>query len=147
MSDTGGQCAYLSGEASNGCASAEEFRFAASRRNDPESVRLPKSGLCVKLRRPSPLWLLLHGLLPASLAVRLEGRETRITSPDDLRALADWMVPLLQEVFVQPRLCIEPGPGEISPDLLELEDASFVIRWAVGEVAAVDSDLVPFCGK
>lgn len=58
--------------------------------------------------------------------------------------LAEWMVPLLREVFVEPRLTLDPGPGEISPDLLDLEDASFVIRWSVGEVASESSDLASF---
>lgn len=128
----------------NGVASAEDFRLAAQARGEPARMVLPRSGLKVMLRRPSPLWFLFHGLLPASLAARLEGGQPQIETADDLRALADWMVPLLREVFVEPRLALEPGPGEISPDLLELEDVSFVIRWAVGEVAAEAGDLAGF---
>lgn len=105
---------------------------------------LPKSGLKVLLRRPSPMWFLFRGLLPASLAVRLEGGQARLETVEDLRALAEWMVPLLGEVFVEPRLALAPGPGEISPDLLDLEDASFVVRWAVGEVASESGDLAGF---
>ena len=128
----------------NGLASAEDFRSAASARGAPETVVLPKSGLKVLLRRPSPMWFLFRGLLPASLAARLDGAGGRIGRADDLRALAEWMVPLLQEVFVEPRLALEPGPGEISPDLLDLDDAGFVIRWAVGEVASEAGDLAGF---
>ena len=130
--------------AKNGVASSDDFHFAAHVRSRPESVVLPKSGLKVLLRRPSPMWFLFRGLLPASLAVRLEGGQARIDTVEDLRALAEWMVPLLGEVFVDPRLALEPGPGEISPDLLDLEDASFVVRWAVGEVASESSDLATF---
>jgi hypothetical protein len=128
----------------NGIASSDDFLFAARLRGQPESVVLPKSGLKVLLRRPSPMWFLFRGLLPASLAVQLEGGHTRLETVEDLRALAEWMVPLLGEVFVEPRLALEPGPGEISPDLLDLEDASFVVRWAVGEVASESSDLAGF---
>lgn len=130
--------------AKNGFASSDDFLFAARQRGTPERVVLPKSGLKVLLRRPSPMWFLFRGLLPASLAVRLEGGQTRLETVEDLRALAEWMVPLLGEVFVEPRLALEPGPGEISPDLLDLEDASFVVRWAVGEVASESGDLASF---
>lgn len=134
----------MSEEKKNGVASAEEFQLAAQERGEPERIVLPRSGLKVMLRRPSPMWFLFHGLLPASLAARVEGGQTHIENTEDIRALADWMVPLLREVFVQPRLQLEPGPGEISPDLLDLEDASFVIRWAVGEVADTSGDLASF---
>jgi hypothetical protein len=132
------------GKSKNGVASSDDFLFAAQQRGQPERVVLPKSGLKVLLRRPSPMWFLFRGLLPASLAVRLEGGQARLETVEDLRALAEWMVPLLGEVFVEPRLALEPGPGEISPDLLDLEDASFVVRWAVGEVASESSDLAGF---
>lgn len=131
-------------KAKNGFASSDDFLIAARQRGKPECVVLPKSGLKVLLRRPSPMWFLFRGLLPASLAVRLEGGQSRLETVEDLRALAEWMVPLLGEVFVEPRLVLDPGPGEISPDLLDLEDASFVVRWAVGEVASESGDLAGF---
>lgn len=132
------------GEDKNGLASAEDFQSAAQARGDLERIVLPKSGLSVMLRRPSPMWFLFHGLLPASLAARISGGQTHIDTVEDLRVLAEWMVPLLREVFVEPRLTLDPGPGEISPDLLDLEDASFVIRWSVGEVASESGDLASF---
>jgi hypothetical protein len=131
-------------EDKNGLASAEDFQSAAQARGDLERIVLPKSGLSVMLRRPSPMWFLFHGLLPASLAARISGGQTHIDTVEDLRVLAEWMVPLLREVFVEPRLTLDPGPGEISPDLLDLEDASFVIRWSVGEVASESGDLASF---
>jgi hypothetical protein len=135
--------AHRAPKAKNGVASSDDFQSAALARSQPERVVLPKSGLKVLLRRPSPMWFLFRGLLPASLAARVEGCQSRIETLEDLRALAEWMVPLLGEVFVEPRLALEPGPGEISPDLLDLEDASFVVRWAVGEVAEA-GDLATF---
>lgn len=136
----------MSEKKQNGVASPQDFQRAAQMRGEPEHVVLPRSGLKVMLRRPSPMWFLFRGLLPASLAARVEGGQARIDTVEDLRALAEWMVPLLREVFFEPRLALEPGPGEISPDLLDLEDASFVVRWAVGEVAFEAGDLAPFCG-
>jgi hypothetical protein len=135
----------MSEHGENGVASVKDFQIAAETRGTPERLILPKSGLKVLLRRPNPMWFLYHGLLPASLAARVEGGQARIESVEDLRALAQWMVPLLSEVFVEPRLTLEPGPGSISPDLLDLEDATFVIRWAVGEVASeAGGDLATF---
>ena len=129
----------------NGVASVKDFQTAAETRSTPERLILPKSGLKVVLRRPNQMWFIFHGLLPASLAARVEGGQARIESVEDLRTLADWMVPLLSEVFVEPRLTLEAGPGCISPDLLDLEDATFVIRWAVGEVASeAGGDLATF---
>jgi hypothetical protein len=128
----------------NGIATAEDFRSAAQARGTPEPMILPKSRLKVLLRRPNPMWFLFHGLLPASLAARVEGGQARLESVEDLRALAEWIVPLLSEVLVEPRLSLEPEPGSISPDLLDLEDATFVIRWAVGEVASEAGDLANF---
>ncbi|HEV2178565.1 MAG TPA: hypothetical protein VGW33_15370 [Terriglobia bacterium] len=122
----------------NHIASAEDFR-EANGRGEPERVVLPKLGRAVLLRRPTPMWFLFHGQLPTSLAARAQNGgpgagSAFVQTAEDLRALADWMVPLLQEVFVQPRLSTNPGPGEISPELLDMEDANFVIRWAVGEI-------------
>ena len=137
----------MSEHGENGVASVQDFQSAAQARGTPERLTLPKSGLKVVLRRPNPMWFLFHGLLPASLASRVAGGEARIESVEDLRALADWMVPLLSEVFVEPRLTLEPGLGSISPDLLDLEDATFVVRWAVGEVASEAGDLAAFCDE
>ncbi len=131
----------------NHLATPEDFcRAAAASRPEPERVVLPKLGKPVLLRRPTPMWFLFHGQLPTSLAARLQAGQVGVETVEDLRALAEWMVPLLEEVFVEPRLSLHPGPGEISPDWLHVEDANFVIRWAVGEVADEDRDLASFRG-
>jgi len=122
----------------NHVASADDFRQAAGQ-GTVERVVLPKLGRAVLLRRPTPMWFLFHGQLPTSLAARAQNGgpgpgSAFVQTAEDLRALADWMAPLLQAVFVEPRLSMNPGPGEISPELLDMEDANFVIRWAVGEV-------------
>lgn len=132
----------------NHLATVDDFRQAAfATKVEPERVVLPKLGKAVLLRRPTPMWFLFHGQLPTSLAARIQGGQVSIETPEELKALAEWMVPLLEEVFIEPRLRLRPGPGEISPDLLDIEDANFVIRWAVGEVTSDNRDLADFRGE
>lgn len=136
----------------NGIAKPEDFR--ALRDSTPaERVVLPKLGKPVLLRRPTPMWFLFRGQLPATLAGRLQGGVTGLNALEDFQALVNWAAPLLSHVFVEPRISLEPIAGEISPDLLDIEDAAFVIRWAVGEIDTAGkggqgsaNDLRPFCG-
>lgn len=155
----------------NHIAKPEDFRQAAEvRKSDDaqlERVVLPKSQYAVMLRRPTPMWFLLHGHLPLSLAARNQGtgdreQATVIETPEDFVQFSRWMVDLLTEVFVGPKLSLHPGPNEISPEWLDEDDVNFIIRWAVGEVAAARSasngastgseasrshDLAPFRGQ
>ena len=140
------------GNAGDAIANSEDFKALRDARA-AERVVLPKLGKAVLLRRPTPMWFLFRGQLPTSLASRFQdGPSGGINTMEDFQALANWVVPLLSYVFVEPRLSLDPGAGEISPDLLDIEDASFVIRWAVGEIQAsggegsVD-DLRPFRGE
>jgi hypothetical protein len=127
----------------NGLATADDFKRAAgSRLAAPDSVFLPKLGKVVLLRKPSPLWFVFRGRLPQSLAVRaVPGAALDVpagNAAEELLTLADWILTLLREVFVEPRVAVDPGnpgEGEISPDWLDLEDVNFIIRWAYGEVA------------
>ena len=121
-------------------ATAEDFqlRKAKATKKTIEDVTLPESGLTVRLARPSPMWFMIHGLLPASLAARLSGGSTTIETVDDLRALSSWMVPLLLETFVSPALSLNPGPGQIAPEVLGIADATYVVKWALGETVASD---------
>jgi hypothetical protein len=52
----------------------------------------------------------------------------------ELTELADWIIAILQETLVEPRVSLNPGPGEIPPELLDIEDVNFVLRWAYGEL-------------
>ncbi len=150
----------LRNEASAGTvATANDFRQAAEGRlAPPEAVFLPKLGKAVLLRKPLPLWFVFRGRLPQSLAIRAvpeAGLGLASGNPvEELVNMADWILTLLREVFVEPRVSMTPGEGEISPDWLDLEDVTFIIRWAYGEVAADGrpassgySDLAPFRGK
>ncbi len=139
-------------------ASADDFRRAVDGRlAPPEPIFLPKLGKAVLLRKPLPLWFVFRGRLPQSLAVRAVPAAA-LHSPsgnpaEELVAMADWILTLLREVFVEPRVSMNPQEGEISPDWLDLEDVNFIIRWAYGEVAAEgspasngNSDLATFRG-
>ncbi|HKS97518.1 MAG TPA: hypothetical protein VJV74_15495 [Terriglobia bacterium] len=148
-------------EKENHLATPEDFRQAAlAHQNPPERVVLPQLGRAVLLRRPTPMWFVFRGRLPQSLAVRafpglaVPGETGSNTdravgasgnAVEELTLLADWILTLLEEVMVSPRVSLQPDAGEISPDLLDSEDVNFIIRWAYGEVGSgARDDLVPF---
>ncbi len=134
----------------NGVATPEEFRKAAdSAKVAPDRVVLPKSGLAVMLRRPTSLWFLFNGRLPMSLAARRQqGGTGQIETAEQFIEFSKWMVKLLEEVFVEPKLSLDPGVNEISPEWLDDEDANFIVRWAVGEVTPDGrGDLAEFRGE
>jgi hypothetical protein len=123
----------------NGLATAEDFARAAEvRESKAERVVLPKLDKAVLLRRPSPVWFVFRGRLPQSLAARVAGRGFDLvgeqTSMPELGELADWILAILRETMVDPRVSLDPGPGEIPPELLDIEDVNFILRWAYGEV-------------
>ncbi len=143
----------------NHIAKPEDFRQAAEERKAemqaPQRVVLPKSDLAVILRRPTPLWFLFHGSLPMSLAAKQSRGEAGMSSSvaatletaEEFIEFSKWMVDLLREVFVEPRLSLAPGANEISPEWLDEDDVNFIIRWAVGEVTTDGRDLAEFRGK
>jgi len=127
-------------EKKNGLATPEDFeRAAEARESQPERVVLPKLGKAVLLRRPSPVWFVFRGRLPQSLAARIadqgaiSGAE-RVATAQDMAELADWIIAILQETLLEPRISLNPGPGEIPPELLDIEDVNFILRWAYGEL-------------
>ena len=142
----------------NGIASAADFRTAAAAsKSPPERVVLPKLGKAVLMRRPAPMWFIFRGRLPQSLAIRAfpqalgpggagAGSDSAGASAlEELALLADWIIALLEEVLVEPRVSRDPGPDEITPEMLDAEDVNFIIRWAYGEVGSeARDDLAPF---
>jgi hypothetical protein len=147
----------------NGVAKPEDFRKAAeaSAFEEPQRVVLPKCGFPVMLRRPRPIaFTLLGGSLPQSLATRVsqsgvrspesETPDSELRTPDlsrdELIQVSRFWTNLFKAIFVQPGLSLTPGPEEIHPAWLPVEDQIFVIRWAVGEVASDGSDLAAFRG-
>jgi hypothetical protein len=147
---------------SNGVATAADFRRAAedSAFEPTERIVLPKSGLAVMLRRPKPVaFTLFAARLPSSLAARVQsgGAGTVPASAEDLVALSRFWTSMLEQMFVQPKLSLMPGPHEIHPTWIPNEDANFLIRWAVGEISSAglltgpggegSVDLAPFCAQ
>ncbi|MGH9354201.1 MAG: hypothetical protein ACRD2G_18895 [Terriglobia bacterium] len=136
----------------NHIATSQDFKTAFELDQRVERVVLPKLGKAVLMRRPSPLWFVFRGQLPQTLAIAgtIGNTPPVVHTPEEAQALAGWIVDLLSEVMVQPRISLSPGPDEIPPDLLADEDLNFIIRWAVGEVASEGSngsparDLAPF---
>ncbi len=107
-------------------------------------MRLP-SGKKAILRKPSPLYFVrVRKGLPQSVAARVQDAASSESTDEELIALAKFWVRVWKDVFVNPRLAENPGEGEIDPRWLRPEDAEFIMRWAVGEVASNGSDLAAF---
>jgi hypothetical protein len=148
----------MSEEQINHLATPQDFKLAQDLDRKVHRVVLPKLGKAVLMRRPSPLWFIFRGQLPASLAAKVAHTNASapqnppLKAPEDFQHLARWIVELLEEIMVQPRVSLSPGPGEIPPDLIPDEDLNFMIRWAMGEVASdggeasAEGDLARFRG-
>ncbi|HLI35047.1 MAG TPA: hypothetical protein VKW70_08375 [Terriglobia bacterium] len=136
----------MSEEQNNHLATPQDFKLAQELDREVHRVVLPKLGKAVLMRRPSPLWFIFRGQLPASLASRVAQANAGappnppLKAPEDFQRVARWVVELLEEIMVQPRVSLSPGPGEIPPDLISDEDLNFMIRWAMGEVASDGGD-------
>jgi hypothetical protein len=129
----------------NGLATAADFR-EAQRFGEPEPVRLPKLGKSVLLRRPTPEWFIFRqARLPVTLLAK-NGAKEQLT-PGQIVEAAKWMYEGLQAIMVQPKLSLNPGPDEISPDMIDIEDAQFMLRWAQGEVIDEAASLETFRGE
>jgi hypothetical protein len=118
----------------NGIATAEDFKAATFEK--PEQVVLPFLKKAVLLRRPSPLWFLLQGRMPVTLAAKLSqvdgiGAEGLATAMNEW---AQWVYEALSDIMVKPRLSMHPqGPDEISPAMIDISDVKFMMAWAAGE--------------
>jgi hypothetical protein len=120
----------------NGVATAEDFAQALrSDEPEPELVTLPTLKKKVLLRRPSPMWLMFNGRLPVTMAAKMARNPSDSASKaEELIESARWMYILLNKVMVKPRCVMEPtGRNEISPDMIDMTDVLFIMRWAVGE--------------
>lgn len=135
-------------ELDNQIATASDFRKLAQARADeefetPKRVTLPGSGLAVMLRQPKPLYFALAGLpLPQSVAARASASE--VTSTTETRETAEKIVNLFSHAFVSPRLSLDPGPDEISPNWLHADDVTFLFKYLISEVLAGGQDLSTF---
>ncbi|MGH9449822.1 MAG: hypothetical protein ACRD11_04695 [Terriglobia bacterium] len=128
----------------NHIATPQDFKSAQDLDRRVERVVLPKLRKAVLMRRPSPLWFAFRGQLPQSLAVTAAApgrvQPPVIQDPEGAQALTNWILDLLTEVMVEPRISLSPGPGEIPPELISDEDLTFILRWSVGEVASEGLD-------
>lgn len=115
----------------NGIARLEDFRRAAlANENAPEPLTLPKSGLTILVRRPTPQWYLFKGRLPSSLAAIVQGQQPKapLSREDDDAALA-WINTLLAKVIVEPRELLD------NLDVLETPDRNAIVGFAHGVLA------------
>jgi len=116
---------------SNGIASAEDFKRAAEQMNPPERVVLPKSGLAVLLRRPTTLAVCM-----------MDERLAALEAAGQILKRRDLLREAVVAAVVQPKLSLQPGPGEIHPNDLPQADQTFIVRWVRGYIAPDGTDLV-----
>ena len=133
-------------------ASAEDFARAAGgvRSNRSEILTLP-SGLRVRASQPEPLaWIRTVGRLPQGLAVAMLGGDSgaaRASSPEEVVRFSQWVVDLVEQVVIEPRIRRNPGPGEVDPALISDPDLKYLIRYAGGEIPAQGRGLENFPGQ
>jgi hypothetical protein len=109
-------------------------------------LKLP-SGAVFLVRRPTLGYRLQHPELYQSIAARSHGQTSTdrgyLTTAEMVRFYYD----LLQEVCIEPRISLNPQEGELHPEAIQFADATFIARWAGGEVSADGADLAEFRGS
>jgi len=135
----------------NGIASAAEFRQLAEAQawTEPERIVLPKSGLAVRLRRPTMMYFRLRrSRWPQELIEKLEARAVDATAgeftPEERLLMIREDKAMIEQAFVEPKLALNPGPDEFDPNWLPAEDSAFILRYLVGEVLSDGTDLESF---
>ncbi len=95
-------------------------------------LQLP-SGRQVKVRKPPPLMLATLGMaMRISARLRGETESPKVVSDAEAREIGRAMVIVLNHSLVSPRICEHPsGPDQILPTDLSMEDALFIVRWAL----------------
>lgn len=128
-------------------ATAADFEQLAKNRTkeNSEPLTLP-SGLTVIARRPSPNWWLRNfGRLPETIAARASGQDQNLRlTVDELVKYSQFEVQLVSEVVLNPVIRLNPGPGEVDPNLITDDDLLFIVRYARGEISADGRDLEAF---
>jgi len=128
-------------ERKNGLATLDDFRAKGKRNHNfsgmtrqfdpPEHVKLPVLGKQVELRRPTMLWFALNEHLPVSLGehvITTTGKNT--STAEELKERARWMKKIIEAVMVKP-IC-----SDELLDVMDIDDALFIVRWAHGEFVA-----------
>jgi hypothetical protein len=65
-------------------------------------------------------------------------------SAEEAAELSRWLVALLTECVVTPKICLNPGAGEADPNWLSDEDALFILKYAGGGAMADGQSLDRF---
>ncbi|HXJ93823.1 MAG TPA: hypothetical protein VMT20_13305 [Terriglobia bacterium] len=117
---------------------AESFRERNTKEAElvSEIVTLPKSGINVRLAPLRPEWIMAHGLLFHRMTMNVGERGKALTSEQEILEFAEMMIEAMQAVFVEPRVRLNPGRGEIPPWLVDNEDALFAVSWAIEKAAS-----------
>lgn len=129
-------------------STAEDFRNLSHQRSlqTAEKILLP-SGLIVLAYRPGPEWWVRElGKLPKSIAARMRGETapTENLSPEELVEMSRYMVRMIEEVVLQPKIRLDPGPEDVDPRLVTDADLTYILKYAGGEIAATGQDLTAF---
>jgi hypothetical protein len=95
-------------------------------------LQLP-SGRQVKVRKPPPLMLAMLGMgIRISGRLRGEPESPKVVSDAEAKEIVQLMVIVLNHCLVSPRISEHAsGPDEILPKDLSMEDALFIVRWAL----------------
>ena len=138
------------GERGNGIATGADFRRLAedSAFEEPSRVVLPKSGYGVVLRRPTKFyWALRRSEWPRELREKLDlvgvGVKPELTADETLLLVREDQQ-MLNEAFVDPKPCLNPGLTQFDPNWLPKEDAEFILKYLRGQVLANGQDLDAF---
>jgi hypothetical protein len=137
----------------NNIATAGQFRKFAeeSAFEEPRRVVLPRSGYAVVLRRPTKFyWALRRSAWPRELREKLDlvgvGVRPELT-PEEMLLLVREDRQMLEEAFVEPKPCLDPGSTQFDPNWLPKEDAEFILKYLRGQVLANGQDLESFPGS
>jgi hypothetical protein len=136
----------------NHIATADQIRQAKAaldaERFPPESVKLPKLGLSILLRRLPPEWFLWHGRVPTSLAAIAAKDEAKLPkTPEEMEEVRGYTFQIANAIIVSPKLSLNPRNGEIGLVDIPDEDLAFIIEYGSGVVGPGGADLKAFRGR
>jgi hypothetical protein len=133
-------------------ATAADFRKLAEDGafEEPRRVVLPKSGYGVLLRRPTKFyWALRRSAWPRELREKLDllaaGGRPELAAEETLLLVREDQQ-MLNEAFVDPKPCLDPGAMQFDPNWLPKEDAEFILKYLRGQVLANGQALETFPG-
>jgi hypothetical protein len=94
---------------------------------EPQRIVFTQSRLSMMLRRPHSLrYFNLH---PYPSTARPKGADA-MDWPEEKA----WWMQLLSEVFVEPKFCVNAGPGELGPTSLSKAEIRWLVGWSVVEL-------------